>query len=323
MKRLSPARRKLIRTAVLCAVSLLVMAALALLFWLVPPERLLPAAAVPERNEGELRLHFLDVGQGDCTIVEFPEGDILVVDAGDGTFAVRNRIAQYIRGLSPASVTMLLTHADIDHYGGFGRLIEVFGTEKFYLPMIGSAVGEYQSLLKKIGEAGCETEVLSRYGVIERPSGAYLVCLSPYSLDETDENEASAVLYLEYCGVHAVLCGDIPASRERKLAGEYALDGTLFDRGAYTVRLEGTQILKVSHHGSDAASSSEWLELLRPQTAVISCGRGNGYRHPASGALARLKAASPDVGIFRTDERGNIMVTITREGTYSVSADTE
>ena len=84
----------------------------------VPLTSLLPAYKIAAREEGELRVHFLDVGQGDCTIVEFPSGDAVVIDAGDGSFTNRNHTVRYLKALAPKRLTMILTHADADHYGG-------------------------------------------------------------------------------------------------------------------------------------------------------------------------------------------------------------
>ncbi|HIZ24070.1 MAG TPA: MBL fold metallo-hydrolase [Candidatus Gallimonas intestinigallinarum] len=106
---------RLLRTALVCLVAL----AVGLLFCIVPYRSFLPAAQIDAREEGEMRVHFLSVGQGDCTIVEFPGGDVLVVDAGDGSFEANNAIVSYIKGLDVRSLSLLATHADIDHYGGF------------------------------------------------------------------------------------------------------------------------------------------------------------------------------------------------------------
>lgn len=307
--------KRLKRVAVYAVIAAAVIALAAVLCF-VPLKTRLPAYAFPARREGEMRIHFLDVGQGDCTAVEFPDGEVLVVDAGDGSFEHGNKLVRYLKGLAPSSVTMLLTHADSDHYGGFGRLIDTFGVTTFYLPAIGTEEAAYAELLAAVARSGCATGELTRYGTLINASGAYVVCLSPYSQGETDGNDASTVLYLSYEGVNVVLCGDITAPREEKLAREYALDETLFDGKGCTVRLPETHILKVAHHGSAYSSSQEWVSLLNAETAVISCGRGNPYSHPSSEALSRLS----DSEIYRTDELGDVVVCI-YEGEYAVYTD--
>lgn len=309
-------RRFLLQTAnILFAVLLIV--AFGIWNFCVPFRALLPAHALTLREEGEMRLHFLDVGQGDCTIVEFPNGQILVADAGDGTWRNNNHITQYLKGMGAETLSLLMTHADADHCGGFSSLFECFSADVLYAPILPASTGIYREAMAAAEKASCPTRTLVRYDVITG-GDAYAVCLSPHAADETEGNDSSTVLFLSYAGVEIVLGGDISSEREEEIFGEYELFGEigepLFDSGGYPVRLEETDILKVSHHGSGNSSSEDWIGLLSPKTAVISCGRGNAYGHPAEGALKELS----DVGaeIFRTDELGDIMVTIRPDGTY-------
>ena len=302
----------IVRAGLVCLIAL----AVALLFYIVPYRVFLPAAQIAARGEGEMRLHFLSVGQGDCTIVEFPDGSALVVDAGDGSFEANNVIVSYIKGLNVRSLSLLATHADIDHYGGFSELLRVFRADRFYLPVLPSAASAYRSLLAAIEREGCNTETLTRYDVIGHASGAYAVCISPHAVDETDGNSASTMLYLSYAGVNILLSADADAAREEQILSELELSESLLDSGGYRVRLDETHILKVSHHGSDNASSTDWLSFLSPEAAVVSCGTGNAYHHPAGGTMARL--AELGTQIYRTDELGNVLLSV-RDGSYTIT----
>ena len=292
------------------------MLAIALVHLLVPLSSLLPAYKLTARAEGELRIHFLDVGQGDCTVIEFPSGDVVLIDAGDGSFLNRIHTVRYLKALAPAHLTMILTHADADHYGGFEALVQAFGADAFYLPAAGEDTPEYAALLDAVERSGAETGVMTRYGVIADRSGAYLACISPRSLDDEEGNEASSVFYLRYEGVGVMLAGDISSAVERRLVRENALLEGIFDCGDFRVRPEETEILKVSHHGSAYSSCTEWLSLLSPEAAVVSCGAGNSFSHPSPEALARISAAGAE--IYRTDELGDVIVGI-HEGGYTLS----
>ena len=294
----------IVRAGLVCLIAL----AVALLFYIVPYRVFLPAAQIAARREGEMRLHFLSVGQGDCTIVEFPDGSALVVDAGDGSFANDDYIVRYIKGLAPASLMLAATHADSDHYGGLTELLRVFDVEKVYLPAVGSETGAYARLLSAVEQEGCATETFVRYKSLLDRSGAYLVCISPHAEGETDENEAAAMLYLEYEGVRVVLSSDTSSARERELLAEYALSEHIFDHGRLEVDLTDIDLLKVAHHGSAGATSAEWLALLSPAAAVISCGAGNSYGHPAEDTLRRLFEAGAEH--YRTDELGTVVASI-------------
>ena len=157
---------------------------------------------------------------------------------------------------------------------------------------------------------------MTRYGVIADRSGAYLACISPRSLDEEEGNEASSVFYLRYEGVGVMLAGDISSAVERRLVRENALLEGIFDCGDFRVRPEETEILKVSHHGSAYSSCTEWLSLLSPEAAVVSCGAGNSFSHPSPEALGRISAVGAE--IYRTDELGDVIVGI-HEGGYTLS----
>ena len=299
------------------ALVVLVTCAVALFFLIVPFRALLPAYPVPARGEGELRIHFLSVGQGDATAVEFPDGEVLLIDGGDGSFSANDALVRYLKGLQMTALSVLSTHADADHFAGLCEVLTVFDVEKVYLPVLRDAP-EYERFLAAVREEGCPAEELTRYDVISHPSGAYLVCVSPYPIGETDENDASTVLYLSYQGVNALFCADIGAARERRLLSELSLGEDIFDSGEYRVRLAQTDILKVAHHGSDASSGEEWLQMLSPSAAVISCGAGNSYRHPAGGTLSRLSSVGAEV--YRTDELGHILITVSG-GSYTVSSE--
>lgn len=288
---------------------------LAVFFSFVPFRLMLPAYRIPAREEGELRLHFLPL-KGGVTVAEFPDGEVLVVGAGDGSFESDNFLARYLRALDISSLSLLLTNADTNHIGGAASLYETFRVTKTYLPASPSEAGAYGRFVSAMEKEGCERENLVRYGRIVNGSGAYAVCLSPYSSEAEDAtaDDESVVLYLSYAGVSVLLSGDVSAKRERMLAQEYFLESGMFDSGGYEVRLEETDILLASKHGADSGSSEEWLTLLHPETAVICCGEGE---TPSSAALGRIVSCSGEV--FRTDELGAIMITI-KDGAYRTAA---
>lgn len=306
-----PAKR-----VILSGAALLFVALVCLLQAFLPFGALFSAASVPAREEGETRLHFLDVGQGDCTIVEFSDGELLVVDGGAGDYWEKIKLVRYVKGLHAEKISLLLTHADRDHYGGLTALLGAFEIERCYLPQVSSENGSYLAFLDAVEKNGCATAALSRYDSIRR-DGAYLVCLSLLPTEETDENDASTVLYFNSYGVRALLCGDITSSCERQLLREYGTDGSHFQSGDLTVDLQGIDVLKAAHHGSAGSSSAEWLQLLRPDVLLVSCGAGNSYGLPAGEALARFRTCSPEGKIYRTDEAGDVIVSI-KDGGYTV-----
>lgn len=300
--------KKIVRYAVIFAIA----GALALFGYFCPFRSLLPAQTVSAREEGELRLHFLN-GQGDCTLVEFPDGDLLVIDGGDGSLS--SGATEYIKGLHPENITVISTSPALGRAGGLAGIVSAFDVNTVYLPAVETDTGAYHRLLAAVRAKGCKTEKLTRYGTIARPSGAYLVCLSPYSIDETDAAEASAVLYLQYAGVRVLLCSDMTQARERRLLREYSLDRTIFNSGSCEVDLSAIDVLKVAARGRNTSSCKEWLSLLEAKAVVVSCGRGSGTL--SGEVVKRLQPAD----VYRTDELGTIIVSI-RDGAFRVITDT-
>lgn len=312
-------RRILLRAAAIF-LAVCIIAAIGIWNRISPFRRYLPAYGIAERGEGEVRIHFLDVGQGDCAIVEFSDGSALVVDAGDGSWENNNHILRYLKNLRISTLFLAITHADSDHCGGAAAFLEDWRAQTVYLPVLPASMGVYEEIEREAKAQGAAVKTLTRYDVLER-ADAYAVCISPYSVDESDMNDSSAVLFFSYAGVNVLFGGDISEEREKRLINEQKLSEELgehlFDSGNYAVRLEETDILKVSHHGSGGSSSQAWLELLTPATAVISCGAGNRYGHPADGALTRLAAVGAE--IYRTDELGDVMIAISKNGTYTTN----
>ena len=297
------------------AIIALIVLALALAASILPYRAALPALAVDRAAEGEARLHFLSVGQGDCTLVEFPSGSVVAIDGGDGTFANNDYVVRYLKALAPASLTLIATHADVDHFGGLTELLRVFRVDRVLLPPVSAETSAYTRFLEAVEEEGCAVDTIARYEAILDRSGAYLACLSPHAAEETDENESAAVLYFAYGDFNALLASDIDSAREEALCAEYAALPSVFDCGALRVDLEDVDLLKAAHHGSANASCETWLSLLSPDAAVISCGAGNAYGHPSQAALRRLYDAGAE--IYRTDARGTVVAASTGRG-YSV-----
>lgn len=303
-------RAALVRKAITASLTASILLFLAVFFAFVPFRLLLPAYAISQREQNELRLHFLGL-TGGVTIVEFPDGEALVIDAGNGSFESDNTLCRYLRGLDVKSLSVIATNSDPVHVGGMPALFETFDVEKVYLPAVGSESGVWQRFLSAVEREGCKREPLSRYGRIENGSGAYLVCISPYSEEgeEVNKEDASALLYLSYAGANALISGDITARREKLLLSEYALSDRIFDSGNCRVVLDEIDLFLAPSHGSNEGCSAEWLGLLNPKASVICCNR---KEMPSSAALARICAYSGYV--YRTDELGTVMATLSGNG---------
>lgn len=280
---------------------------------------------ITARAEGEMRMHFIDVGQGDATLIELPDGKVMLVDGGDGAEATNVSLIRYLNALNIDTIDYLLaTHSNSDHCGGLSEVLACKNVKSVFLPIASEPMTEiygelYQAAIKENCAIHYSKRSISLSVSAEDSQTPYtLQFLYPYTVDvengesEEDANASSAVFWLDYMGVSALFTGDAPISVENLLIKD-AKRGYL---QPYGVELSETEILKVAHHGSHDSTSAEFVEYLGVETAVISCGANNSYGHPSDTVCQTLKNAG--VSVYRTDERGNIMITVDKDGNTKV-----
>ena len=271
---------------------------------------------VGQRLDGELRIHFLDVGQGDATVIELPDGKTVLVDGGDDTDPNKTTLLRYLNALKIEVIDYLIvTHADADHCGGLDTVLKYKQVRNAYVPNIQSSTGvQYEEFYTALEKENCQTHTLARMKVCKETPYA-LSLLAPYSTDEEDEtlddNARSGVAWLHYQGVGVLLMGDAPKAVETALVAD-ARNGLL---QAFAPALTQTQIIKVAHHGSNTSTTAEFLKYVNAETAIISCGKNNVYGHPSKETLDVLEEA--EITTYRTDTQGHIVVTISDDGNYA------
>ncbi|MBQ7949298.1 MAG: MBL fold metallo-hydrolase [Clostridia bacterium] len=279
-----------------------------------------------KRAEGELRMHFLDVGQGDSILIELPDGKVALIDGGNTTERTSTYILRYMNALKIDVIDYLVvTHADSDHCGGLAKVVEHKKVLNAYLPATKpeKADAVYAELYELILEE-CEPQYASRSISLSSAEGDYpytFAFVYPYTdylkedfidtFAETD-NATSSVMWLDYMGASALFTGDAPCEVERMLSRDDSL-GLLTNHG---VDLDSTEILKVSHHGSADSTSLEFLQYLQVKTAVVSCGKDNRYGHPSETVRSMLQSVGAT--LYRTDEHGTVCITVKNTGEYTV-----
>lgn len=320
-KRKIERKMKRVKTVCLCAV-LLALLFLCVFSAFVPPDTWKYHVGKPKitaRLDGQMRIHFLDVGQGDCILVELPDGKIALIDGGDGKESTETTVMRHLNALNIDTIDYLIvTHADSDHCGSLDKILEHKTVLNAYLPATKpeNSGEEYAEFYAQLLKENCTQQHSARYLSIGEE--AYIFSfLYPYSLraedEPTDDNVNSAVLWLDYQGVSALFTGDAPFKTEEVLMRDDRLG--LFAQSGVT--LADTEILKVAHHGSADSTSFEFLNYLGVETAIVSCGKDNAYGHPSEEVKENLARAN--VATHRTDERGTIVITVQPSGTYSVS----
>lgn len=235
--------------------------------------------------------HFIDVGQGDSTLIISPGGTMLI-DTG-GQSAVRE-LKDYLTGLKVERIDYLvLTHPHEDHIGNASMVIENFTVENVLLPNAVATTRAYENMLTAIENSdACVIEAIS--GEEYTLGDLAFKVLAPNSMSYEDLNNYSVVLRITYGDTSFLMTGDAEEMSEAEILARY-------DKGELTC-----DVLKVGHHGSDTSTSSPFLSAVSPAVAIISCGKNNSYGHPHIRTLRKLE----DIGctILRTDDIGSILL---------------
>ena len=253
-----------------------------------------------DRNEALLRLTLFDVGQAEAMLLQVPGADPLLVDAGGAPFGtgfdVGTRVlgpalwAKHLRSVD----TFLVTHGDPDHLGGAVAVVDDFAPAHLWIGIDVPSHEPTRALIGRAREAGLTIESL-RAGETRGWGRARLRVLHPPAPDwerPRVRNDDSVVLEVLFADTAFLLTGDISADVERAILPQLS-----------TAR---HRILKVAHHGSRTSTSHELLDAWKPEIAIVSCGRGNRFGHPAPEVIARLAAAGTRV--VRTDLDGQITI---------------
>jgi competence protein ComEC len=248
-----------------------------------------------------LRLTMVDVGQGDAMALQVPGRRAVMIDSGGspfggGSFDIGARVVEpalWARRMTSLD-TLLLTHGDPDHIGGATALIEDFNPRAVWQGIAVSRAMPLQAVLAAAGASGIAVEE-RREGEELHIGAARLLVLHPPAPDwerQRVRNDDSVVLEVLYGDVALLLTGDIGSEIERQIIPRLIP--------------AKTRVLKVAHHGSRTSTSQALLDAWHPQVALISCGRGNPFGHPAPDVIARLEGIG--ARIYRTDRHGEITV---------------
>lgn len=249
------------------------------------------AAKAPDTSklEGMLEVHYIDVGQGDATLIKCGSHAMLI-DGGNNNKGTTVQL--YLKKQGVESLDYVIgTHPDADHIGGLDVIVYKYNCDTVIMPDYEKDTKTYQELVDVIHDKNMKITypvVGEQYALGE----AKFTIIAPNSNSYGgNANDYSVAILLEYGKNSFLFTGDAEEASE----AEMLTNGIDISADVY----------KVAHHGSRSASTQEFLNAVHPKYAVISCGEGNSYGHPHAEVLNRLR--SMGVEVFRTDEQGSII----------------
>ena len=251
---------------------------------------LLILVVLPISAFADLEVHFLDVGQGDCTVV-LCDGEAMVIDGGP-----RDTV-DYVYGYIRRTLQLrhidyvISTHPHADHVYGLSSVLNAAAADVVLTPVLQWDSKAFSSMVKYAQAQGTPLAV-PREGDVLRLGGATVTILHcwPEAVDLGRTNDASIVVRIDYGKVSFLIAGDVEDWSEYMM----------IDSG----KPLKADVLRVAHHGSVTSSTAQFLKEVQPKYAVISVGKDNEYGHPHREVLDRLMKAGSTV--LRTDEDGTI-----------------
>jgi len=248
---------------------------------------LLPSCSSRVMSENALcRIYFLDVGQGDCTLIRTQKGDILI-DAGPE--AAQDALCLRLRQLGVKEIALaIFTHPDEDHVGGADGVLSQMPVREVWLPtreMDNPSAARMEKMIEKNGSlrknirAG-ESFVLGDVSVS---------ALAPFGDAANDSNDSSIVVRVTCGEINMLFMGDASVKVEQRLLQVYG-------KGSLNANL-----YKVGHHGSSTSNTEAFLALVKPTYAVICVSDDNSYGHPHGVVVERLQGIGATVLTTATD----------------------
>lgn len=251
------------------------------------------SALLAEERGGELKVAFLDIGQGDAIFIEAPNGNQILIDGGPGksVLAELNKVLPvYDRSID----LILVSNPDKDHIGGLLEVLGAFEVGAVLEPGTKPTTAVYQEFEKAVTEEGAQ-KILARRGQmvwLDKTHGVLFEVFFPdQDVSDWQTNDGSIIGKLAYGQTCVIFSGDAPEQMENYVATFNSL----------ALRC---QILKAGHHGSRTSSGVSFVGTIAPEYAVISSGQGNSYGHPHQETLDIFNRFG--VKILRTDTLGTI-----------------
>ena len=233
-------------------------------------------------------LDFLNVGQGDATLLKLFNSGTILIDAGPDR-SILNGLGKSFSLFDSELDILILSHANLDHYGGFFDILERYQPRVFVYNGFDGQSATFNNLLQSLKERGVIIFKMAAGDKIKSGQDVLEILSPGPQFSFKDVNDASLVFTLEVNNFTTLFLGDISFKALNNIIADWHSD-----------------IVKISHHGSKTGTNKEVLDLIQAKIALIGVGKENRFNHPAQEVVALLKQSGME--IFRTDEDGNIRI---------------
>ena len=258
----------------------------------------------------DLKIHFIDVGEGDSIFIQTPKDNAILIDTGN--LITGFKVAEYLKKNDINSLEYLIfTHPDLDHIGGAFLILQMMKTMRIYdngqdlterkMTKSSQIYRWYEELVR----ASNNYNTLKAGDKIVLDGVTLKVLWPPKQFIFSDFNANSLVIMLRYKDFKCLLTGDLTIPAEREIIKE-------------KIDLKA-DVLKVGHHGAKDASSKEFLDAVSPEISIISVNENNIWGYPSENVSQRLKISHSKV--YRTDRNGNINVKVNEKSEIKVSTE--
>ncbi|WP_223700434.1 MBL fold metallo-hydrolase [Sutcliffiella deserti] len=243
---------------------------------------------VKDENLPKLKVHFIDVGQGDAILLQTPNGLNVLIDTGPKQSS--SKLVSYLKKVSVSTINLLIiTHPDFDHIGGIPSLLEKVPVNKILDSGKAHSTLSFIQYKQYVWNNIVPVQYAKEKMKLEIDPNLKIKVLNS-GVGKKETNDASIVLQITYGDVKFLFMGDTEEIEEKRLTRKYRLSST---------------VLKVAHHGSNSSSTASFLKEVKPKIAVISAGKDNDFGHPHQPVLNRLIESGADV--YNTAEAGSVI----------------
>ena len=235
----------------------------------------------------EMKVHFIDVGQGDATLIQSPDGANILIDAG--TKSAGQKVVSFLKSKDVGKLDLVIaTHPHEDHIGGMATVLNSFKVDRFVDSGRAHTTQTYYNMLQIIDNKNIPFELAAVNKAFYFDNGLKIRVVD-VDKNAKNINDASVSVKAIFKNHSALLTGDAEAAAESRMTARGGLKSTVF---------------KAGHHGSNTSNGVSFLNQVKPQHTVLSYGANNSYKHPHSQVVTRLKNVGSKV--YSTAQSGDI-----------------